>query len=57
MQSNLIVWIKLNFKCLSVNGVTGDFWFDTDEKWGGIESLSEKEKNKRNLSTSIQSAS
>lgn len=35
MQSNLIVWIKLNFKCLSVNGVTGDFWFDTDEKWGG----------------------
>lgn len=36
MQSNLIVWIKLNFKCLSVNGVTGDFWFDTDEKWGGI---------------------
>lgn len=35
MQSNLIVWIKQYFKCLSVNGVTGDFWFDTDEKWGG----------------------
>lgn len=35
LQSNLIVWIKLYFKCLSVNGVTGDFWFDTDEKWGG----------------------
>lgn len=35
MQSNLIEWIKLYFKCLSVNGVTGDFWFDTDEKWGG----------------------
>lgn len=35
MQSNLIVWIKQYFKCLSVNAVTGDFWFDTDEKWGG----------------------
>lgn len=35
MQSNLIVWIKLYIKCLSVNAVTGDFWFDTDEKWGG----------------------
>lgn len=34
MQSNLIVWIKQYFKCLSVNAVTGDFWFDTDEKWG-----------------------
>lgn len=59
MQSNLIEWIKQYFKCLSVNGVTGDFWFDTDEKWGGRgwKSLSEKEENKQNLSTSIQSAS
>lgn len=28
------MWIKLNFKCLLVNGVIGDFWFDIDEKWG-----------------------
>lgn len=57
MQSNLIVWIKLYFKCLSVNGVTGDFWFDTDEKWGGRGDRESQEENKRNLSTSIQSAS
>lgn len=37
LQSNLIAWIKLYFKCLSVNGVTGDFdlILMKNERWGG----------------------